>query len=116
MSPQLGSSQVTALLETVPGIASVLRSPVADSLVNLIRAAAGTGEFRVDDAAELIQFAVRRGLLGADEGERITAEISMTQSARRSRSPGKAAKSPHRPPRKPAKRPVAKKLRSKKKR
>ena len=114
MPPQLGNSQVTALLETVPGIASVLRSPVADSLVNLIRAAAGTGEFRVEDAAELIQFAVRRGLLGADEGERITAEISMTP--RRGRSAGKAAKSARRPPRKPAKRPVAKKLRPKKKR
>ena len=103
------AQQATALLETVPGIASVLRSPVADSLVNLIRAAGGTGEFRVEDAVELIQFAVRRGLLGGDEGERITAEVTALGSR-------KAAKSPHRPPRKPAKRPVAKKLRPKKKR
>src|SRR5262245_37323051 len=114
MAPQLGSSQITALLETVPGIASVLRSPVADAVVNLIRAAAGTGEFRADDAHELIQFAVRRGLLGADEGDRVAAEVNEL-AARRGRAPGRAK--PHaRPSRKPPKRPVAKKLRPKKKR
>ena len=38
MAQVLGSTQVSALLETVPGIASVLRSPVADALVNMIKA------------------------------------------------------------------------------
>jgi len=47
MTQALGGTQVSAILETVPGIASVLRSPVADALVNMIRAGAGMGEFRV---------------------------------------------------------------------
>ena len=114
---QLGGPQMSALLETVPGIASVLRSPTADSLVRMIRAGAGTGEFRVEDAVELIQYAVRRGLVGADEGERLTAEVH-TSSARRPRLAAKpSAKASRRPAAKPAaKRPAAKKPAPKKKR
>src|SRR5437660_1265997 len=40
MSAELGGSQISSLLEALPGIASVLRSPVADALVKAIRAAA----------------------------------------------------------------------------
>lgn len=103
---QLGGPQVSALLETVPGIASVLRSPTADALVRMIRAGAGTGEFRVEDANELIQYAVRRGLVGADEGERLTNEVNAPPlSGRRSRTSAKATPKsrPQRPrPKKPA--------------
>src|SRR5512135_544332 len=44
-------------------------------MVNLSRAAAGVGPFRIQDARELIRYAVRRGLIGSDEGDRVTAEV-----------------------------------------
>ena len=44
MAADLGGSQISALLESVPGIRNVLRSPVADALVNMVRAAARAGE------------------------------------------------------------------------
>lgn len=94
----------------------MLRSPVADSLVRIIRAAAGTGEFRVEDARELIQFAVRRGLIGNDEGERLAGELNSAPAPSRGKPASKAEKPHHRPASKPAKRPAAKKLRPKKKR
>jgi len=73
---ELSSGAISSILESVPGIAHVLRSPVADAMVNLSRAAAGLAPFRSDDALELIRYAVRRGLIGSDEGDRVTAEIS----------------------------------------
>lgn len=94
MAPDLAGSQITALLETVPGIASVLRSPVADAIINLIRAGVGLGDFAYDDAEELIQFAVRRGLIGAAEGERVLADA---RSSKRRRSEKAAAKRGRRP-------------------
>ena len=90
MAPDLAGSQISALLETVPGIASVLRSPVADALINMIRAGAGIGEYRLDDAQELVQFAVRRGLIGAAEGERVLQEVrSAPKKARTSKAAAK---------------------------
>jgi hypothetical protein len=74
MAAELGGSQISSLLEALPGIASVLRSPVADALVRAIKGAAGIGEFTAEDAEELIRYAVRRGLIGADEGERVLGE------------------------------------------
>jgi urease accessory protein UreF len=62
-------------LETLPGIANVLRSPVADALGNVIRSAARLTEFNVADADELIRYATRRGLLGQEEGDRLLTEI-----------------------------------------
>ena len=75
MPAELGGSQISSLLEALPGIASVLRSPVADALVKAIRAAAGVGEFEVADAEELVRYAVRRGLIGSDEGDRVLSEV-----------------------------------------
>ena len=83
MAPELAGSQITALLETVPGIASVLRSPVADAIVNMIRAGVGVGEFRPEDAEELIQFAVRRGLIGGAEGDRVLQDVRAAGKKRR---------------------------------
>jgi hypothetical protein len=76
MPAELGGSQISSLLEALPGIASVLRSPVADALVKAIRAAAGVGEFTWDDADELVRYAVRRGLIGPEEGDRVLAEVA----------------------------------------
>jgi len=75
MPAELGGSQISSLLEALPGIASVLRSPVADALVKAIRAASGIGEFEIDDAEELVRYAVRRGLIGPDEGDRVLADV-----------------------------------------
>ena len=82
MVSELGGSQISTLLETLPGIANVLRSPVADALGNVIRAAARLGEFHVQDAEELTRYATRRGLLGQDEGDRLLAEIHAAEQRR----------------------------------
>ena len=82
MVSELGGSQISTLLETLPGIANVLRSPVADALGSVIRAAARIGDFNVADAEELIRYATRRGLLGNDEGDRILAEVHAAQQKR----------------------------------
>jgi hypothetical protein len=79
---ELGGSQISTLLETLPGIANVLRSPVADALGSIIRAAARIGDFNVADAEELIRYATRRGLLGNEEGDRILAEVHAAQQKR----------------------------------
>jgi hypothetical protein len=75
----LGGSQISTLLETLPGIANVLRSPVADALVNVIRAGARIGEFAVSDAEELIKYATRRGLVAQEEGDRVLADVQQAQ-------------------------------------
>ncbi len=75
MAPELGGSQISALLESVPGIARVLRSPVADAIVNMIRAGARLEPFNRTDAEELIQFAIRRGLINSVEGDQVLKEV-----------------------------------------
>ena len=75
MASELGASQISTLLEALPGIANVLRSPVADALLNVIKAAARIGEFQLADAEELIRYATRRGLVGNDEGDRVLVEV-----------------------------------------
>ena len=82
MVSELGGSQISTLLETLPGIANVLRSPVADALGSVIRAAARVGEFNVADAEELVRYATRRGLLGMEEGDRILAEVHAAEQKR----------------------------------
>lgn len=75
MATELSSGAISSILEAVPGIATVLRSPVADAIVNLSRAAAGLAPFDPKYAHELIRYAVRRGLIRSDEGDRVAAEI-----------------------------------------
>ena len=105
MAPDLAGSQISALLETVPGIASELRSPVADALINMIRAGAGVADYRLEDAQELVQFAVRRGLIGAAEGDRVLQEVrSAPKKARALKAAVKRAR----------RRPLARKRASKK--
>ncbi len=99
MPAELGGSQISSLLESLPGIASVLRSPVADALVKAIRAAAGLGELEPVDAEELVRYAVRRGLIGPDEGDRVLNEVqapltARQQAARTPKARAKKAKAP----------------------
>ena len=82
MVSELGGSQISTLLETLPGIANVLRSPVADALGNVIRAGARLADFQVQDAEELVKYATRRGLLGQDEGDRLLAEVHAAEQRR----------------------------------
>jgi hypothetical protein len=82
VATELSSGAISSILESVPGIAHVLRSPVADAMVNLSRAAAGVGPFRIQDARELIKYAVRRGLIGSDEGDRVTGEVEGAAAVR----------------------------------
>ncbi len=103
MPAELGGSQISSLLETLPGIASVLRSPVADALIRAMRAAAGLGEFTAEDAEELVRYAVRRGLIGADEGDRVLSEVQDALKARLPR-PTSTAKKPKKKPKKKTRR------------
>lgn len=109
MATELGPSQISTLLEALPGIANVLRSPVADALLNVIRAAARLSEFQVADAEELIRYATRRSLLGVEEGERVLAEVK-AQAVRRAerasdRAHDRAKASKSRPKSKPKPKP-----------
>ena len=91
MVTELGSSQISSLLETLPGIAHVLRSPVADALVHIIRAAARLEDFRLADAEELMRYAVRRSLMGGDEADRLVAEVQAAQQKRIEKAADRAA-------------------------
>jgi len=102
MPAELGGSQISSLLETLPGIASVLRSPVADALIRAIRAGVGLGELAPKDAEELVRYAVRRGLIGADEGDRVLAEVQEALAVRPRSKPGKKAKPAARKPKRKA--------------
>lgn len=95
MVSELGGAQISTLLESLPGIANVLRSPVADALVSVMRAAARLSEFDVADADELVKYATRRGLMADDEGERLMAELREAHQKKLDRQsarpkPGKA--------------------------
>jgi hypothetical protein len=72
---ELGGAQISSLMETLPGIAQVLRSPVADAFVALIRQSARHPDFQVSEAEEVLRYAVRRNLMSQDESEKILAEV-----------------------------------------
>lgn len=114
VASELGASQISTLLEALPGIANVLRSPVADALLNVIRAAARIGEFELADAEELIRYATRRGLVGNDEGDRVLVEVREAAQRRAEKAAEKvraAAAKPKGKPKAPAKKPATKKKR-----
>jgi hypothetical protein len=85
VATELTSTTITNILEAVPGIKNVLRSPAADAMVNLTRAAAGTGVFDIKDARELLRFAFRRGLINNEEHDRVLAEVEGAAQARQDR-------------------------------
>ncbi len=86
MATELGGTQVASLLETLPGIASVLRNPVADAFVGLIRAGARLGEFKTSDAEEILRYAVRRTLMTQDETDRVLVEVKSALEKRAERA------------------------------
>jgi hypothetical protein len=102
MPAELGGSQISSLLETLPGIASVLRSPGVGALLRGVRAAVGLGELAPEDAEELVRYAVRRGLIGADEGDRVLAEVQEALTVRHRSKPAKKAKPAARKPKRKA--------------
>ena len=104
----LGGSQISSLLETLPGIANVLRSPVADALINVIRAAARLGEFSAADADELIKYATRRGLVGMEEGERVLAEVQAAERRKADKAAERVKAAKHRAKVKPRPKPAKK--------
>ena len=101
MIGDLGKSQLSSLLETVPGLASVLRSPVADAIVNMVRAGAGLRDFDIHEAEELVQYATRRGLIPSAEGAKLLDDVKASSRTRGASTTG-------------AKRGGAKKVRAKK--
>ena len=83
---ELGGSQITSLMEVLPGIAQVLRSPVADAIVNLVKAACRVREFELADAEEVLRYAVRRNLMSAEESDRVLAEARASVERRAERA------------------------------
>lgn len=75
MATELGGAQISSLLETLPGIAQVLRSPVADAFSALIRQASRHPDFQLDSAEEVLRYSVRRNLMSQEESDRITTEL-----------------------------------------
>lgn len=100
MATELGGSQITTLMETLPGIANVLRSPVADAIVNMIRAGVRLRDFQYADADELVKYAIRRNLLGNDEGERVLAEAKAADQKRQEKLAERAHHKAHPPAKK----------------
>jgi hypothetical protein len=84
VATELSSGAISSILEAVPGIATVLRSPIADAIVNLSRAAAGIIPFDTKDAHEMLRYAVRRGLIRSDEGDRVAAAIETAAKLQKS--------------------------------
>lgn len=91
MATELGGSQISSLMETLPGIANVLRSPVADALSAVIRAAARLAELHVADVEELMKYASRRGLMAEDEAAKLLAEVLAAQQRKAEREQARAA-------------------------
>ncbi len=91
MATELSSGAISSILEAVPGIATVLRSPVADAIVNLSQSACGLTPFDPKDAHELIKYAVRRGLIRSDEGDRVAAEVDAAVRERAEKQKAKEA-------------------------
>jgi hypothetical protein len=72
---ELAAPQISSLMEALPGIAAVLRSPVANAMVAISRAAAGLEEFQLSHGEELLKFGVRRNLLTPEEVDKVLDEL-----------------------------------------
>ena len=79
---ELAAPQISSLMEALPGIAAVLRSPVANAMVAICRSAAGLEEFQLAHAEELLRFGVRRNLLTPEEVEKVLEELREVVSKR----------------------------------
>lgn len=99
MVTDLGGAQITSLLEALPGIAQVLRSPVADAFVSLVRQAARHQDFQLSDAEEVLRYSVRRNLMSQDESDRILGELREGIQRRADRAADRAEARKPAPPR-----------------
>jgi hypothetical protein len=79
---ELAAPQISSLMEALPGIAAVLRSPVANAMVAVTRAAAGLEEFQLVHGEELLKFGVRRNLLTPEEVDKVLDELREVVSKR----------------------------------
>ena len=79
---ELAAPQISSLMEALPGIAAVLRSPVANAMVAISRAAAGLEEFQLAHGEELLKFGVRRNLLTPEEVDKVLEELREVVSRR----------------------------------
>lgn len=79
---ELAAPQISSLMEALPGIAAVLRSPVANAMVAISRAAAGLEEFQLAHGEELLKFGVRRNLLTPEEVDKVLEELREVVSKR----------------------------------
>lgn len=93
MATELGGTQISSLMETLPGIAAVLRSPVADAFVGVIRAAARMGDFDIAHADEIAKYAVRRNLMTQEETDQLLADVREAVEKRAERDRGRKAAS-----------------------
>lgn len=87
---ELGGAQISNLMETLPGIALVLRSPVADAFVHTLRLASRSPDFALGEAEEILSYAVRRNLMSADESDRLLTEIREQVRVRGERAAAKS--------------------------
>ena len=79
---ELAPPQISSLMEALPGIAAVLRSPVATAIIATARSAAGLEPFQIAHAEELLRYGVRRTLLTQDEVDKVMAELQEAQAAK----------------------------------
>lgn len=79
---ELAAPQISSLMEALPGIAAVLRSPVANAMVSISRSAAGLEEFQLIHGEELLRFGVRRNLLTPEEVDKVLDELREVVSRR----------------------------------
>lgn len=91
---ELAAPQISSLMEALPGIAAVLRSPVANAMVALCRSAAGLEEFQLQHAEELLRFGVRRNLLTPEEVDTVLDELRGVVAKRPPRPPPPVVKPP----------------------
>lgn len=82
---ELAAPQISSLMEALPGIAAVLRSPVANAMVAISRSAADLEEFQLAHAEELLRFGVRRNLLTPEEVDKVLDELRDVVSKRPAR-------------------------------
>jgi outer membrane biosynthesis protein TonB len=114
VATELGGAQISSLLETLPGIAQVLRSPVADAFSALIRQASRHQDFTIESAEEVLRYSVRRNLMSQDESDQILAELregaqrKAERAADRAEARKPAVKAGGAAPRKPAAKPKPK--------
>jgi hypothetical protein len=95
---ELAAPQISSLMEALPGIAAVLRSPVANAMVAISRAAAGLEEFQMAHGEELLRFGVRRNLLTPEEVDKVLDELREVVSRRPPKPVVPQAKKPVLPP------------------